>query len=964
MVVHPGQPAPPGWVACERRPVDRVDAGLAGELHAAWLERIPLVLELAPGIGLDDPVVAPPERLTGRQPWEWQADLDLPAERLHHAVWANSLDGRDGGELRWRWREEACRAGAVPAGAGDAAGGSADLLADVVLPDGTRVLCDGGPLDSGLPALVGIPVLHRVSIEHGSLRPLAAERIAQAAVRGAARLAADQLAAVTAPGAGVRVIAPAGSGKTRVLTERARTLIADWGLPPAALALVAYNVRAAGEMRERLEDVPQLRIRTLNALGLRLCGRASTIDERTVRSLLGDLVAFPRRAETDPAAPWIEALSRVRLGLLAPEAVEDELGDVSDLDRVARAYRSALADRDAVDFDEQVAGAIERLLGDPAFRARSQRYARVLLVDEFQDLTPAHLLLIRLLSGPAGAVFAVGDDDQTIYGYAGATPRWLVDFTSWFPGSASHGLEVNYRCPPSVVHAASNLLTRNAVRVAKTIRAAPGRAGAAEADELDVVESGGRRPAGRTADRVQELLESGVSPAAVAVLSRVNASLVPVQVHLGHRGVPVDTSGDARFLQRGGVRGALAWLEVATAPASRLPGSALREAARRPKRGMSNSLLDLLARPRTAESLESLSIWLEGRGSAREAEKIDAFARDVALVGRAASRGTAAVLQVVRRQVGAGGLDATATALDQWSHGAIAAHLDDLDALVELAELEPDPQLFPGWLADQLSRGRKEGGVTLASIHAVKGREWPHVVLHHVSEGLLPHRLAVDVEEERRIFHVGLTRGSTTVSIVSGDKPSPFISELRQPGQPEPEGSKARSATNESGQRRSGRPAIAGTGRGQGSSRPRQSTAERPAELVAAAIGLEFTVGGQEHRVSELQEEGTLCLLTGGPARTAVRYGSTVTHGGRSVVLAHPASETAWEMLRAWRSDKAKELGVPAFVVFDDATLRLVAATLPVTEPTLLALRGVGPGKLDSYGSDLIAITESLRTST
>src|SRR5471032_154796 len=147
--------------------------------------------------------------------------------------------------------------------------------------------------------------------------------------------------------------------------------------------------------------------------------------------------------------------------------------DVSDLDRVARSYQSQLAERGVVDFDEQVTGAIERLLADPAYRWRMQRFARILLVDEFQDLTPAHMLLIRLLTGPAGAVFAVGDDDQTIYGYAGATPRWLVDFGRWFPGAGLHSLEVNYRCPAPVVKAAANLLTRNAVRVAKVIRAAP-----------------------------------------------------------------------------------------------------------------------------------------------------------------------------------------------------------------------------------------------------------------------------------------------------------------------------------------------------------------------------------------------------------------------------------------------------------------------------------------------------------
>ena len=272
-----------------------------------------------------------------------------------------------------------------------------------------------------------------------------------------------------------------------------------------------------------------------------------------MRRVLSALVVFPRRAETDPAAPWIEALGRVRLGLADPDAVEAELPDVSDLDRVARAYRAHLAELGVVDFDEQVTGAIERLLGDPAFRLRSQRFARVLLVDEFQDLTPAHLLLIRLLTGPAGAVFGVGDDDQTIYGYAGASPRWLVDFGRWFPGAALHALEVNYRCPAAVVRAASNLLTRNAVRVAKETRAGARGLDGAHDDGLSVLR-GEEGPATRSARRVRDLLERGAPPQDVAVLARVNALLAPVQVLLRHHGVPVDGTLDRRFLQRGGVR--------------------------------------------------------------------------------------------------------------------------------------------------------------------------------------------------------------------------------------------------------------------------------------------------------------------------------------------------------------------------------------------------------------------------
>jgi len=965
VVVQPGATVPEPWAGCPRVAVTQVDATTADTLSAAWRARRAVVVELVPGLGLDDPEAAPDEAMSGAQPWQWPVTLDLVGERLHHGIWANAVDARRGPPV-WRWAVAACRLGARPAGP--------DARADIVLADGTAAVCDGGPLDTALAQRLGVPVVHSVMVEHGRLQPLGCTDLSEVA------LAPDQLAAVAEPAGAARVIAPAGSGKTRVLTERARLLLGGWGLPPSAVVLVAFNVRAAGEMRSRLADLPDVRIRTLNALGLRLCGNRSTIDEPEVRRLLDTLVSFPRRSETDPAAPWMEALGRVRLGLCDPGAVEDEVPDVADLDRVARAYRALLAERGVVDFDEQVVGAVERLLGDPAFRRRSQRHARILLVDEFQDLTPAHVLLLRLLAGPGGSVFAVGDDDQTIYGYAGASPRWLVDFDQIFPGARSHALEVNYRCPAPVVAAAANLLTRNAVRVAKTIRPAPDRH-LGYPSALSVL-SGPGGPATRTAQQVRRLVEDGAAPTDVAVLARVHASLAPVQVLLRHDGVVVSGAVDSRFTRRGGVRAALAWLAVATAPAGELPGPVLREAARHPRRAMSASLLDLVAKQRAVGSLASLAGWLEAKGSDREAGKVRDLAGDVVLVRRAAQGATtAAVLSVVRNRIGDGGLDATAAALDQWSHGAIAAHGDDLAAMEELAELEPDPVLFGPWLADQLAIPAEDGGVTLASIHGVKGREWPHVVLHNVSDGLLPHRLADDVEEERRVFHVALTRGSRTVTVVPGSVPSPFLDELSEPGQPAAVSSWPSTATggvrpphlaavSANRDRRlqpvsdPARRRVAGEARAAGStstSRRPGARTDNPVELVDGAVGTRFTDGGYQYEVEAVTDSGVRARVGDGPAATTVAFGTVVVVEGRSVMLAHPGSASAWARLRAWRSEQAATLGKPAFVVVDDKTLRLLAARLPTTEPGLLAISGIGPVKLQSFGDQLIALAEELR---
>jgi DNA helicase II / ATP-dependent DNA helicase PcrA len=191
------------------------------------------------------------------------------------------------------------------------------------------------------------------------------------------------------------------------------------------------------------------------------------IQERDVRALLERHVRTARIPNQDPLAPYLEALAEVRLALRDPVEVEAVRGDVDGFAELFDRYRQELASRGLVDFDEQIYRAIELLLTRPDLRQQAQRLGTHLLVDEFQDLTPAFLQLVRLVAGPTMQVFAVGDDDQTIYSYAGATPAYLVDFDRWFPGAAHHALEVNYRCPPAAVRGAVTLLSHNRTRVSQ-----------------------------------------------------------------------------------------------------------------------------------------------------------------------------------------------------------------------------------------------------------------------------------------------------------------------------------------------------------------------------------------------------------------------------------------------------------------------------------------------------------------
>ncbi len=844
---------------------------------------------------------------------------DFVGERLHHGVWANSIDGR-GTELRYRWSDDAVALGAVPGRA-----------VDLVEVGGAEVMCDGGPIDIELASRIARPVLHRISIEHGLLEPLGDNRTA-------AELAPDQLTAVLHPGGGARVIAPAGSGKTRVLTERARLLLTGWRLPSNAIAVVAFNRRAAEELKSRTSDLRGLRVRTLNALGLRLLPSGiRTIDEAAVRELLATLVEAPRKVETDPIAPWLEALGRVRLGLQHPEDVIVDLPDVVGLDDVSVRYRDLLNERNEADFDEQVIGAIDRLMGDADFRHRTQRFARLLLVDEFQDLTPAHMLLFRLLSGPAGEVFGVGDDDQTIYGYAGATPEWLVRFSDFFPGSSMHALEVNYRCPTQVVTAASNLLSRNALRVDKQIRPRPGVGD--DPSALEVM-AGDEPAALRTAARVVKLLATAL-PTDVAVLSRVNASLAPVQVVLRHHGVATNGGVDRRFLTRAAVGAALAWLSVGTARDGALRSADLRHAARRPKRGMRHSLLDLIARQRSVAEVDRLIIWLEGKASDRDAQKAGEFLADLVAVRKVAADGsTIDVLDEIRYRVGSDGLEQSASSLDGWSHGAVASHRDDLDALMVLGHLQPDPARFGDWLADALNAPNDPAGVTLASIHAVKGREWEHVIVHDVTAGLMPHRLVDGVEEERRVFHVGLTRGISSVTLVPGKPPSPFLAEMEEPGSPLPEPAPTRLVPSRPVKKASVDPAAA-------------------VDPVEALVGLCFDHGGYLHEVVDLDADGAVTKVSDQGARLTVEFGTVVRVLGVPRRLAHPNHLLAFERFRAWRIQRAN--GKPAYTVLSDETLRALAIVLPADEASLATVKGIGPMKLETFGEELLVLTGEMR---
>ncbi|MGO9559711.1 MAG: ATP-dependent helicase [Acidimicrobiales bacterium] len=879
IVVNPGAAPPPGAANWPRRVVDAEALArpsvLADELHRLWLERVPVVIEL----DVDAGALREPERCD-RPPYELDPGHDFARERLQYLVWSNNYDGRetDAAPIWWHTRR-AARLGAIESEDGD-----------VKLPDGTAAWCDGGPRGS-LPVGTDFVVLHRESIEAGSLTVDRASLVSS-------ELAPDQLRAVAHLSGPARIIAPAGSGKTRVLTERLRHLLADRQVTASTVVAVAFNKRAADELLERTAGLPA-HIRTLNALGLAIVNgsspfgptgapRRSVIDERDVRHILQSLLPVRRLVNTDPWLPYLEALSMVRLGLVAPTEAEEAIPDAAGIADAFNRYRTTLADNNFVDFDEQIYLAIELLLTRPDLRSRAQSHARHLLVDEFQDLTPAHLLLLRLLSAPTHDVFGVGDDDQVIYSYAGATPEFLIGYERYFPGASLYALETNYRCPPAVVQAASRLLARNRRRVRKSI--SPSQDGRVVPECLRVDRRPSLQHAESALSEIRRWSTEGAAWADIAVLARVNAALLPFQVTLCENGVPCTVPLGPDILNRTGIKAALAYLRIGCDPAHILRGD-VAETIRRPSRKIARNVTELLLRrPTTSVSdIRSLASALSGG----DVEKLEGYADDLELLARTVAGGTtAASLSFIRRRIGLGQamdvLDSSKRDLDR------STHLDDLAALEQVAGLHEDPESFEGWLREMLAVRAPEsdaGLVTLSTVHRVKGQEWPHVLVVGASEEMFPHRLAGDIEEERRIFHVAITRCSSDVVVLADrDAPARFCDEMfREFPQVQPEPVRL----------------------------PRVE-AKRPktlAPLPPGALGAE----GQEAR------------------------------------------EQVSKALRDWRRSTALRDKVPAYVVLSDDHLEGIAARAPGSLSELAGCRGIGPTKLERYGDEILAVIDSVR---
>ncbi len=581
-----------------------------------------------------------------------------------------------------------------------------------------------------------------------------------------ANLDDEQRRAVT-HGEGVLLVAAgAGSGKTRVLTTRIAWLLATGRARPHEVLAVTFTNKAAREMVERVESLLEGPLRggfvgTFHRFALQLLRRHpreaglperfAVCDVDDQKRLLQQALKSMNIAEAElPLKVARARLSAAKNALLRPEELMQQARTPLE-ERIAsvyRLYQDQLRTAGAVDFDDMLQLSVELLERQEGVRRALQERFRWLLVDEFQDTNVAQARLVRLLGGPRPNLTVVGDEDQSIYRWRGAEVENILRFEEAYPQTTVVVLGRNYRSAEPILAAAAALIGHNSRRRPKHLSSQAGTGApvavleaADEIDEARLV--------------IDELAVAGGGTA--AVLYRTNAQSRPFEAELVRRGVPYVVVGGTRFWERAEVKDAIAYLRLVVAPHDEL---AFRRAVRVPARGVGEAAMEHLARvaAELGVSLPEAARRSPAGLSPRARVALEDFFALLAAVADAP--GPAAAVRLLLERSGL----QEQYSLDDEEDRARRANLDQLlAAAAEAGERGLDLAAFLDEVAllTDADAPTSAAAVVLSTLHAAKGLEFDTVFLVGLEEGLLPLGRGEgesDVEEERRLAYVGMTR--------------------------------------------------------------------------------------------------------------------------------------------------------------------------------------------------------------
>ena len=593
------------------------------------------------------------------------------------------------------------------------------------------------------------------------------------------------------------VLAGAGSGKTRVLTTRIARLIGDRGVAPHEILSVTFTNKAAGEMRARIakflgHEPKGMWCGTFHALGARMLrgvapsvGRQPNFTIYDEDDTIGAVKRVMERRKLSPAqfAPKaiLSAISSAKNALVSPSEYARTARDTFTT-AVAGVYTDleyALQQANAVTFDDLLVLPVRALEQDEALRAHYQRRFKYVLVDEYQDTNAAQFRFVQLMGGGYRNVMVVGDDDQSIYGWRGADIRNILDFERAFPGARIVRLEENYRSTPNILALANAVIAENTERRGKTLRAT--------------------RPAGETVTLVETLDErdeadfiadtitarmsrSDLARRDCAVLYRTNAQSRALEDAFRRRNIPYRLVGAVRFYDRREIRDIMAYLKLVANPAD---DEAFRRAVNVPKRGLGEATIMLLVERAQREGVPLLTIAsradivAELRPAARTAltdfvslvqrlrtaaldSAVDELLRDLAASIKYADHlraegpeGQERIENV--RELIAGAAEVVADEGGEVGLTPLDHFLQSSTLVAGIDKLDPN--------AD---------AVTCMTMHNAKGLEFPLVFVSGLEDGLFPLARAAEdpsqLEEERRLFYVGITRAETKLYLTCAEQ--------------------------------------------------------------------------------------------------------------------------------------------------------------------------------------------------
>lgn len=626
-----------------------------------------------------------------------------------------------------------------------------------------------------------------------------------------------QLEAVRNVDGPLLVLAGAGSGKTRVITEKIAYLVRECGFRPDQVAAVTFTNKAAREMKARAralmgeEASKGLAVSTFHTLGLRMLQQEhhalgykknfTIFDADDSKNLITEILKAERidTSELIDTMQW--QVSGWKSDSVTPEQAMREAVDARDMQaaRVYAAYDRSLRAYNAFDFDDLIAKPVQLLEARADIREKWQNRFRYLLVDECQDTNDAQYRLMKHLAGVRAAFTIVGDDDQSIYAWRGARPENLVRLAEDYPQLKVVKLEQNYRSTSRILRAANQVISNNEHVFEKRLWSEMG-----EGDEIRVIgcKDSNHEVERIVTDLVHVKLQKALQFRDFAILYRSNHQSRFFEKALREQGVPYHLSGGMSFFDRGEVRDALAYLRLLVNPDD---DSAFLRIVNVPRREIGTVTLEKLSEYAGRRDISLVSACFEmGLGEVlpeRTLAKAREFGRWISYWSEQLEE-TASVAKIEEMLSDIGYREwleestrDTEKAKRRWENveellSWVGNILKNSEEDMSLAEV-----LARMSLIDRLDRnGDDDPGdvVQLMTLHAAKGLEFPHVYLVGVEEEILPHRNSIEadtIEEERRLMYVGVTRAQRNLTISYAEKrrkygedfdcePSRFLGEL------------------------------------------------------------------------------------------------------------------------------------------------------------------------------------------